>query len=114
MNGYGRIENHPILGPIASRKAVLFRFNGENCQAYQGETIAAALLASGIRTLRLQEERGTPRGIYCNIGHCFECRVTVDGCEGIRACLTPVREGMVVQSGTTYPTPLKKGDGADD
>jgi sarcosine oxidase subunit alpha len=64
------------------------------------------LLANGIRRLRVHEEQGTPRGIFCNIGHCMECRVTVDGLPGIRACLTPVREGMVVLSGVRLPTPF--------
>ncbi|NGQ97447.1 (2Fe-2S)-binding protein [Brevibacillus sp. SYP-B805] len=109
MSATGRIEEHPILGPLPERSVVTFRFNGVPMQAYQGETIAAALLAAGIRTLRLHEEKGTPRGIYCNIGHCFECRVTVNGRTGIRACLTLVEEGMEITAGEILPTPLKKG-----
>ncbi|MCK9918121.1 (2Fe-2S)-binding protein, partial [Microbacteriaceae bacterium K1510] len=65
--------------------------------------------ANGIRHLRIHEEKGTPRGIYCNIGHCFECRVTVNGIPGVRACLTLVEAGMDVQSGEQLPAPLKKG-----
>lgn len=105
-----RLEAHPILGPLVLGKPQCFQFDGEPLEAREGETIAAALLAYGIRTLRVQEEHGTPRGIYCNIGHCFECRVTVDGLEGQRACLTIVRDGMKVQSGKALPTPFKKGD----
>jgi len=105
----GRIEHHPVLGPLADRKKISFRFDGTTYTAYESETIAAALLANGVRTLRVQEEKGTPRGIYCNIGHCFECRVTVNGVQGKRACLTLVEEGMSVESGVQLPAPLKKG-----
>lgn len=109
MKKYGRIEQHPILGALPQRKTIRFRFDQTIYEAKEEETIAAALLANGVRTLRLQEEKGTPRGFYCNIGHCFECRVTVDGKQGVRACLTLVEEGMEVLSGRTFATPLKKG-----
>lgn len=102
-----RILNHPILGEFQLQEKVIFTFNNETYEAYKGESLAAALLAHGIRTLRLHEETGTPRGIYCNIGHCFECRVNVNGLDGIRACLTPVEEGMVVKSGLPLPTPVR-------
>lgn len=42
--------------------------------------------------------KGHPRGLYCGMGVCFECTVTVDG-RVVRSCLTPVRAGMVVTTG---------------
>ncbi|MFS0823832.1 (2Fe-2S)-binding protein [Bacillus sp. 1P02SD] len=104
-----RIMEHPILGSLPERKTVLFTFNEQMIEAFEGETVAAALLANGIRTIRSHEETGTPRGIYCNIGHCFECRITIDGVSGIRSCLTLVKNGIKVKSGQQLPTPLKKG-----
>ncbi|KQL45838.1 sarcosine oxidase subunit alpha [Brevibacillus choshinensis] len=104
-----RIVDHPVLGSLAARNQLRFTFNGTPYSAYEGETIAAALLASGVRTLRVHEEKGTPRGIYCNIGHCYECRVNVDGVPTVRACMTLVQDGMQVTAGTVLPTPLKKG-----
>lgn len=104
-----RIVNHPVLGPLAAGKLLSFTFNENTYLAYEGETIAAALLAGGVRTLRVHEEKGTPRGIYCNIGHCYECRVNVDGVPTVRACMTLVQDGMQVSAGTVLPTPLKKG-----
>ncbi|GLB67865.1 hypothetical protein AHIS1636_23050 [Arthrobacter mangrovi] len=56
-------------------------------------------MACGIRTLRRSKQAGEPRGIYCGIGHCYECRVTVDGKSSVRACITPVADGMVVKPG---------------
>ncbi|WP_163971869.1 (2Fe-2S)-binding protein [Oceanobacillus halotolerans] len=102
-----RIVDHPILGSIEEKEQVSFTFNEKEYYGMNGEPIAAALLANGVRTLRHHEEKATPRGIYCNIGHCFECRVTVDGKQGVRSCLTPLQEGMVIESGGTLPTPVK-------
>ncbi|MED3562663.1 (2Fe-2S)-binding protein [Bacillus xiapuensis] len=108
MEKNNRVIHHPILGDLKFRSLINFKFNEKVYSGFEGETIAAALLASGVRTLRCQEETGTPRGIYCNIGHCYECRVQVDGVLGVRACLTPIKEGMAVRSGEKLPAPFKK------
>jgi sarcosine oxidase, subunit alpha len=93
-----RVTSHPILGPLPAVERVPFTWNGQPLVARAGEPIGAALLAAGVRVLRRSERAGSSRGIFCNIGHCFECRVEVDGVRDIRACLTPVRAGMVVRS----------------
>ena len=110
MNNSNRIEKHPVLGDAKHGGEVSFTFDGKIYKGYEGDTIASALLANGIRQLRVHEESGNPRGIYCNIGHCFECRVTVDGERGIRACLTLIKEGMVVESGKILPAPLDSSE----
>ncbi len=71
--------------------------DGLSVQAYEGETLAAALLAAGRRTFRHTVPGGHPRGVFCGIGVCFDCLVTVDGNQ-IRACVTPVRDGMQVST----------------
>jgi sarcosine oxidase, subunit alpha len=93
-----RVTDHPILSPMPVRAAVTITFDGEPLTAYDGEMLAAALLAHGIRALRKTGPDGVPRGLYCAIGHCFECQVVVDDRAGVRACLTPVRDGMRVAS----------------
>jgi sarcosine oxidase subunit alpha len=82
----------------AEPATVRFRFNGQELEARDGEPIAAALLANGIRTIRRQLQGGRPRGLYCGIGQCFDCVARVDGVEGRRTCLTPVADGMEVSS----------------
>ena len=69
--------------------------DGEVILAYEGETLVAALAAQGRHGLRTTARRGDPRGMYCGIGLCFECVMTVDGCR-VRTCLTAVRDGMRV------------------
>ena len=61
-----------------------------------GQTVAAALLALGERTLRHSRNAGTPRGVYCGVGVCFECMVRVDGVNE-RACMREVRPGMRIE-----------------
>lgn len=58
-------------------------------------SLAAALLNAGHAAFR-RSVNGEPRGPVCGMGTCHECRVTIDGTTGRRACLEPVREGMEV------------------
>jgi predicted molibdopterin-dependent oxidoreductase YjgC len=70
--------------------------DGQPVTAYQGETVAAALIAAGYRTFR-HTAHGLPRGLFCGMGVCFDCLVTVDGRPHVRACLTLVQPGMRVR-----------------
>lgn len=101
-----RIVDHPVLGKLENQKLITFTFDGNSYKGIEGDTIASALLANDIRQLRVHEESGSPRAIYCNIGHCFECRVTVNQAQGVRACMTPIQENMVVESGKIQPAPF--------
>ena len=71
--------------------------DGRMLPALLGQTLAAALYASGMRSWR-RTRGGEPRGLLCGMGICFDCLVTVDGQPGLRACLEPVRAGMRVQT----------------
>jgi aerobic-type carbon monoxide dehydrogenase small subunit (CoxS/CutS family) len=73
--------------------------DGSPLQAPAGQSLAAALLSAGRSVLR-ESPSGKPRGLYCGIGVCQECRVLVDG-EVVRSCVTPVVAGMRVQTGRT-------------
>ena len=63
--------------------------------AYEGETVAALLLAEGHVATRATPG-GSPRGVFCGMGVCFDCLVVVDGVPNTRACVTWVRDGMQV------------------
>lgn len=62
--------------------------DGDKLIAYQGETIAAALVAAGKMTLRRTTKKGESRGMYCGIGVCHDCRMVVDGKPNTRVCQT--------------------------
>lgn len=106
--GNKRIIDHPVLGKLENGKKITFQFEGQTYEGFENDTVASALLANGIRTLRYQEESGNARGIYCNIGHCYECRVTINNVQNIRACLTPLKENMVIETGKKQPHPLSQ------
>jgi predicted molibdopterin-dependent oxidoreductase YjgC len=77
---------------------VAFTFDGISVSARAGDSVAAALLAAGIRVFRTTPVSGAPRGPYCMMGVCFECLVRIDGVANRQGCLVPVREGMEVET----------------
>lgn len=74
-------------------------FDGTPITAAAGQSLGAALIDAGIRSWHTTRHGGRPRGLFCGIGVCFDCLVTVDGHPNQRACLVPIREGMLVESG---------------
>ena len=72
-----------------------FRVEGRPVVAAPGETIAAALAAADEPTFR-HTRGGADRGVFCGMGVCHECLVSVDG-DTVRACMTPVAAGMTVE-----------------
>lgn len=90
--------------PAEGKSKIEFYFNDRSMIALEGEPIAVALLANGIQAIRTCEITGERRGIYCGIGHCFECRAVVDGIPNVRTCLTVVKQGMRVQSAVEVQT----------
>ena len=70
--------------------------DGEPVEAFEGETVAAVLLARDEIATR-RTPGGEPRGIFCGMGVCFDCLMIVDGVPNTRACMTWVREGLDVR-----------------
>ncbi|GAB4312762.1 MULTISPECIES: (2Fe-2S)-binding protein [Pseudothermotoga] len=90
-----RIKTHPILD-VEQPRTVKFFFEDREIEAYEGETIASALVANGIDIFG-STEHGKPRGFYCAIGKCSSCLVVVDGVSNVRSCITLVKNGMHVE-----------------
>lgn len=93
---------HPSISRAG--RPVVISYDSQVVPAVEGETIAAALAAAGIKALRHLRD-GQRRGLYCGMGACQECLVTVDGQASQRACMTKVRDGQVVRSLTPMGTP---------
>jgi predicted molibdopterin-dependent oxidoreductase YjgC len=89
VRGRGAIERGP---------AVSVMVDGTPLPAYLGETLAAAMLAAGRRTLRAAPRTGSPRGVFCGMGVCYDCLIVVDGRPNVRSCTTYVAEGMQAQT----------------
>jgi sarcosine oxidase subunit alpha len=95
---------------VARPQAVTIHVNDREINAYEGETVATALLAAGVLTMSRDEGSqfggGRPRSPFCNMGVCFDCLVEISNPTSgdvpmrARACLTPVRAGLRI----TVPT----------
>lgn len=92
-----RITAHPILGEIRIGRLVTFYYDGKTLEGYEGEPISAALKAAGVMVHRYTK-KDSPRGIFCAIGRCTDCVMVVDGKPNVRTCVTPLMEGMNVQT----------------
>lgn len=93
-----RIQQHPILDfDKSGSKKVYIQVNGKRIEAYEGEPIASALVASGIKVFRRTPKLKQPRGMFCAIGRCTDCIMNVNGVPSIRTCVTPVEEGMIIK-----------------
>ena len=78
--------------------SVRFFFDGREIDAYAGETIAAALWASGIRGWPADDGEGPPaRALFCAMGICQQCAVWIGGTH-VEACRTVVRDSLDVRS----------------
>lgn len=89
------ITNHPILGRKL-KETITFYFNDEPLKAYQSQTVAAALMANGIKKLGVSRKLNQSRGLFCAQGRCYSCYMTVNEEEQIRVCRITVEEGMKV------------------
>ncbi|MBS3782754.1 MAG: FAD-dependent oxidoreductase [Candidatus Thermoplasmatota archaeon] len=91
-----RIFEHPILD-FDRGYEFYFDFEGKKIKAYEGETIASALYADGLRKFTESKKLERPRGFFCAIGKCSSCLMSVDGRPNIRTCVTLAEEGMEVE-----------------
>ncbi|MEU6119114.1 (2Fe-2S)-binding protein [Streptomyces sp. NPDC047117] len=89
-------------------RPVRITVDGEPVTGIAGRSIAGVLLAAG-RTSWRTARSGAPRGVFCGIGVCFDCVLTVNGVPDVRACRRRAADGDVVRTQTrTAP------DGGED
>lgn len=91
-----RLKYHPILR-FERGKEVTIYFEGKPVKAYEGETIAMALHAAGVRVFDYSVNKNRPRGLFCAIGKCSSCLMIVNGVPNVRTCITLVEDGMRVE-----------------
>lgn len=73
-------------------------FDSQPVPVAPGQTVGAALTSAGIRSWRRTRKADRPRGLFCGIGICYDCLLTVDGAPNQRACITPAYDGTVCES----------------
>ena len=82
---------------VERSEKVAFTFDGTRLMGHAGESVAAALLANGVRVLRNSRRDGETRGAFCLMGTCQECVVEIDG-QPIESCRATVSAGLCVTS----------------
>lgn len=93
-----RVKSHVVLGEEPIAKLVEITVDGKKLMAREGEKVLAALMSEGIIVNRYTVKRNEPRGLFCGIGQCTDCAMVVDGRPNVRTCMTPVKEGMVIET----------------
>lgn len=96
-------RNPLMLVEAQPEPAFQVTFDGATLDALPGQTIAAVLWSAGITAWRRTRVDDRPRGVFCGIGVCFDCLVTVNDMPNQRACLLPARPGDVITT--------QRGDG---
>ena len=92
-------------GDLQERGPLLcFMFDGKPVKAHAGESVAAALFASGIRVLRKSPRNGEARGMFCLMGSCQECSVWIDGRRTL-GCQAIASTGINVRSDDPHGGP---------
>ncbi|MFD6134861.1 (2Fe-2S)-binding protein [Isoptericola sp. NPDC056618] len=82
----------------AGPRPLTITLDGEPFPGTEGQTIAGMLLSARRRSWRTTSVDGAPRGVFCGIGVCFDCLVTVNGVRDVRACLRRAADGDVVET----------------
>ncbi|MDP6688320.1 MAG: (2Fe-2S)-binding protein [Alphaproteobacteria bacterium] len=72
-------------------------FEGQAIEARAGDTVAAALLAAGIRDFRTGPAGAAPGAPFCMAGACQNCLLEIDGEGNRQSCLVEARDGMRVR-----------------
>jgi len=98
---------HLDTSRINPDNSIKFTFQGKPYQGVEGDTIATALYAGGLRILSRSLKYHRPRGLYSLDGVSSNCFVKVDGIPNVPAEITAVKEGMVVQPQNVIGSPDK-------
>jgi hypothetical protein len=77
--------------------AVRFVVDGHPVEAFEGESVAAALFSVGMRELRRSPREGAPRGLFCMMGSCQECLVWV-GTRKLPSCQVAVAAALEIET----------------
>ena len=89
---------------VDANKKLTFTFDGKSISALTGQSIGAALYATGVRVFSRSFKYHRPRGLFCVAGECPNCLMQVDGRPNVRTCIEPARDGQVVRHQNAWPS----------
>lgn len=91
-------QSTPDLPAVQRGKTIEVIVDGRKVQAFEGELVSTVLQAEGILVYGRKHNTGRPSGVYCGMGVCYECLVTVNGVANTRACQTYVEDRMTIET----------------
>ncbi|AMO23649.1 sarcosine oxidase subunit alpha family protein [Ramlibacter solisilvae] len=106
MAGYRLPE--PAGNALNRRRAISFKFNGDDLSGFAGDTLASALLANGERLIGRSFKYHRPRGIVsCGVEEptgLFDIGDRAARVANTRATDVALTEGMVARTGNAWPS----------
>jgi predicted molibdopterin-dependent oxidoreductase YjgC len=95
-----RISDTTSALPVFQRgKSIEVMVDGRKVKAFEGEFVSTVLHSEAISIFARKHTTGRPSGIYCGMGVCYECLVTIDGISNVRSCQTYAVDQMVIETG---------------
>jgi len=91
-----RFDELPTL-KIDGNTRIPFEYKGKEYFGVQGDTIATALYANGVRIFARSLKYHRPRGLYSLDGECSNTLMEVDGIPNVRTENTLLKSGMVIR-----------------
>ncbi len=91
-----RLKDLPTL-KIDPAKELSLTYRGRRYKGMQGDSIATALYANGLRIFSRSLKYHRPRGLYSLDGECSNCLMEVDDIPNVRSEAMRLREGMIVK-----------------
>ena len=85
----------PDSAALGGQPQVEITVDGVPVQCVDGQSLAAGMVAAGRLAWRRTRFAPAERGLFCGIGVCFDCLVTVNGVRSVRACMSAARAGDV-------------------
>ena len=92
------MEDLRIQEGVDRGKEFQIEVDGEKVSAYEGETVAAVIVAAGKKVCNHTPKIDEPRGMYCGIGLCYGCLMVIDGVPNTRSCQTLAKPEMRVET----------------
>lgn len=97
-------DSPPSNAERSSDDLFQLEFEGRAVSARPGDTVASALIASGVQVLSRSPKFHRPRTVFCLSGACGSCLMRIDGKPNTRACQVKAEPGLVCSRQNAWPS----------
>ncbi|MGP5690517.1 (2Fe-2S)-binding protein [Glutamicibacter ardleyensis] len=79
------------------QQLITVNLNAIPVETEAGQSVGSVLMGQGIKAWRNTRNEGKPRGLFCGIGACYDCLITIDAESNQRACMVQARDSMNIE-----------------